>query len=305
MKKIIRQLLNKTGYDLIKINQHSNDKARKIARVKVGNFFVDMPGNNHQISLYKYHADWNNLLGTISVYMASKYPDVCAVDIGANVGDTIAIIKTVIDIPVIGIEGDPVTYQFLEHNTKQFRNVTLLKQFLGDKKQTLQVEMEKSGWNTTLIPTEKGQELSLKTLDELLEENQLATPNVKILKVDCEGFDTIIIRGATGLLQKNTPVLFFEYNRTNMEAIGEDGLGTLFSLEKYGYRSIIFFDNYGRYMLKVPIDQHDLIKQLHAYSDDNNSRIGYYDICMFHENDAELAEKFIKEVSSRNGILPL
>jgi hypothetical protein len=49
-----------------------------------------------------------------------------------------------------------------------------------------------------------------------------------ILKVDCEGFDTIIIRGATGLLVAEMHRHYsFEYNKTNMEAIVEDGLGTL------------------------------------------------------------------------------
>jgi FkbM family methyltransferase len=300
MRRLIRQLLNKAGYDIIKINEHADSKAGKKAKVQVGKFFIEMPGNNRQISTYKYRPETNNLLGTLSVCVASKYPNVCAVDIGANVGDTIAIIKSAIDIPVIGIEGDPVTFKFLETNTKQFHDVTILKEFLGEKRQTLQVEMEKSGWNTTLIPTnDKGQELSLKTLDEVLEENKLANPDIKILKVDTEGFDTIIIRGTTGLLQKNAPVLFFEYNKTNMDAIGEDGLGTLLSLEKYGYLSAIFFDNYGRYMLSTPLNQHELIRQLHHYSDDNDSRVGYYDICLFHENDSDIAKKFIEEVAPR------
>ncbi len=300
MRKIIRQLLNKAGYDIIKVNVHNDSKAGQIKKVKVGKFMIDMPGNNVQISTYKYRPDANDLLGTLSTCVAKKYPSLCAIDIGANVGDTIAVIKSAIDIPVIGIEGDPVSFKFLQSNTRQFSQVTVLQQFLGDKKQTLQVELEKSGWNTTLIPTEnKGQELSLKTLDEVLEENQLATQNIKILKVDTEGFDTIIIRGATSLIQKQSPVIFFEYNKTNMEAIGEDGMSTLLSLEKYGYHSVIFFDNYGRYMLSTPINQYELIRQLHHYSDDNHSQVGYYDVCLFHESDNDIAKKFIDSVASR------
>ncbi len=300
MRKIIRQLLNKAGYDIIKVNVHSDSKAGQIKKVKVGKFMIDMPGNNVQISTYKYRPDANDLLGTLATCVATKYPGLSAIDIGANVGDTIAVIKSAIDIPVIGIEGDPVSFKFLQANTRQFNQVTVLQQFLGDKKQTLQVELEKSGWNTTLIPTaNKGQELSLKTLDQVLEENQLATQNIKILKVDTEGFDTIIIRGATALIQKQSPVIFFEYNKTNMEAISEDGMSTLLSLEKYGYHSVIFFDNYGRYMLSTPINQHELIRQLHHYSDDNHSQVGYYDICLFHESDNDIAKKFIDSVASR------
>lgn len=300
MRKMIRQFLNKAGYDIVKTDQHGDSKAGITKKVTVGKFQITMPGNNRQISTYKYRPDANNLLGILSVCVAEKYPNLWAIDIGANVGDTIAIIKTAIDIPVIGIEGDDISYKFLETNTKQFQQVTILKEFLGEKRQTMKVELEKSGWNTTLIPTENaGQELSLKTLDEVLEENQLSNKEIKILKVDTEGFDTIILRGTNETLQKHSPVIFFEYNKTNMDAIGEDGLSTLLSLEKYGYHSVMFFDNYGRFMATVPIQQHELIKQLHHYSDDNNSRVGYYDICLFHDKDSELARKFTNTVAPK------
>lgn len=298
MRKMIRQLLNKAGYDIIKTNVHDDSKAGITKKVQVGKFQIAMPGNNRQISTYKYRPDANDLLGKLSLCVETKYPNLWVIDIGANVGDTIAIIKSAIDIPVIGIEGDDISYKFLEANTQQFQNVTILKEFLGEKRQTMRVEMEKSGWNTTLIPTEnKGQELSLKTLDKVLEENSLADKEIKILKIDTEGFDTIILRGATETIQKHSPVIFFEYNKTNMDAIGEDGLSTLFSLEKYGYHTVMFFDNYGRYMLSLPINQHEPIKELHHYSDNYHSRVGYYDVCLFHDKDTELAHTFMKTVA--------
>lgn len=301
MRTLIRKLLNKVGYDIIKVNVHDESKAGLVKKVVVGKFTIDMPGNNPQISTYKYRPDANDLLGILAVHVAAKYPGMTLIDIGANVGDTIAVIKTAIETPIIGIEGDPISYGFLERNTKQFKDITILKEFLGEKRQTLQVALEKSGWNTTLIPTENksGQSLSLKTLDEVLEENQLAGKNSKILKVDTEGFDTIILRGAGGLIQQHHPVIFFEYNRANMEAIQEDGLSTLFSLEKYGYSSVIFFDNYGRYMLTTPLSQQELIRQLHQYSEDNVSQIGYYDVCLFHDSDADIAKTFTEWVTTK------
>ena len=40
MKKILRKIANKFGYDFIKINVHSADKAHKISNVKVGNYNI-------------------------------------------------------------------------------------------------------------------------------------------------------------------------------------------------------------------------------------------------------------------------
>jgi FkbM family methyltransferase len=295
MRKLIRNLLNKIGYDVVKVNVHSDSKAGKISKVKVGNYFVDMPGNNLLISNYKYVPDSNSQLGRLAAVIAIKYPGHNVIDIGANVGDTIAVIKTAIDLPVIGIEGDPISYRFLENNVAQFKDITLIKEFLGEKKETLHVEMGKDGWNNTLIPTSgaTGKDVTLQTLDEVLEQHGLANKTIKLLKIDTEGFDTIILRGSFGLLQKQKPVLYFEYNKSNMETIKEDGLSTLFSLQQFGYNTLVFFDNKGRYMLSLPILQQELIRQIHHYSDEHNSQVAYYDVCLFHENDRELAEKFI------------
>lgn len=286
--------MNAIGYDIVKVNVHSDKKANQIKKVKVGNFMLDMPGNNPHISNYKYEPQVNSQLGRLSACMAGKYPNPTAIDIGANVGDTIAVIKSHIDIPCIGIEGDPVSFSFMEKNMSQFANVTILKDFLGERRETIQVEMEKVGWNTTLVPSKSSHhELTLKTLDEVLQENNLFDNNLKIIKLDTEGFDTIILRGAPALIQKHRPVLYFEFNKSNMEAIGEDGLSTLFSLQQYGYRSVIFFDNKGRYMLPIPMEQSEIIQQLIIYSDEKHSEIAYYDICLFHEDDKEVETQFI------------
>lgn len=301
MRKLIRSILNKAGYDIIKVNVHSDKKAHIVKKVKVGNFEVDMPGNNVQISTYKYRPNANNLLGILAKHVAVKYPDAAFIDVGANVGDTIAVIKTAIDIPIIGIEGDPISYRFLEANAKQFSQVKILKEFLGEKKETVNVSFEKSGWNTTLIPTKekKGDAINLKTLDEVLAENQLDSWNNKIFKVDCEGFDTIIIRGAGQLLTTRKPAIFFEYNKTNMNAIGEDGLATLFGLQNFGYSEALFFDNYGRFMMRVSLKDKHIIQQLHRYTEDGVSQVGYYDICLFHDQDQDITDRFVSEVAPK------
>ncbi len=295
MRKIIRKFLNTAGYDIIKVNVHSDSKAAKVKKVKVGSFYVDMPGNNPQISNYKYEPEVNSQLGRLSLCIAAKYPDLTVIDIGANVGDTIAVIKTAIDLPVIGIEGDNVSHSFLQRNTAQFNNITLVKEFLGEKQDTVPVSLEKKGWNTTLVPAAASAHvITLKTLDAVLSENRLLDRCLKLLKIDCEGFDTIILRGATGLLQQQKPVLYFEYNKTNMDAIKEDGLSTLLSLEQYGYEHVIFFDNKGRHILSTPVNQHELIRQLHHYADENDSAIAYYDVCLFHREDTDIAGAFMQ-----------
>ncbi|MFN3665789.1 MAG: FkbM family methyltransferase [Sediminibacterium sp.] len=302
MRKLIRSLLNSIGYDIVKVNVHSDKKVNRIKKVTVGNYLLEMPGNNPQISTYKYDPGANSQLGRLSVCVAGKYPTLSVLDIGANVGDTIAIIKSAIELPVIGIEGDDFAFEFLKRNTMSLKNITLIKTFLGEKIESKKVSMEKSGWNTTLIPNEdNGETIHLKTLDEVLAEEHLQNRTLKLLKIDCEGFDTIILRGSAKLIREKRPVIYFEYNRTNMDAIGEDGLSTLLTLSAVGYRNVIFFDNKGRFIMNAPIDQEGIITDLHRYAQADNSCIAYYDICLFHEDDTDLAQQFI---DSENSLQP-
>lgn len=124
MKKILRSLLNKFGYDFVeKINMHSADKARNVVPVQVGNYKILMPGNNPQISVYKYYPDANTQLARLAKMIISKYDDASMIDIGANVGDTIAVVRSHINIPVIAIEG--YCFHFLSFR-KMPPNLTML-----------------------------------------------------------------------------------------------------------------------------------------------------------------------------------
>jgi hypothetical protein len=60
-----------------------------------------------------------------------------------------------------------------------------------------------------------------------------------------------------------------------------------------GYRKVTLFDNKGRYLMSVDIDQENIMADLHKYAQAENSCIAYYDICLFHDDDSDLAQQFI------------
>lgn len=295
MKKIVRSFFNYFGYDIIKTEEWYISKKGKTNTTQVGNYQISMPGDNTLSNTYHIYPDFNSHLGRLAAVIAKKYPDMTAVDIGANVGDTIAIVKTLIDIPVIGIEGDDVSYQYLEKNVTQFSNVTTIKTFLGEKKNDLKVKFESKGSNTTIIPSETGDTtISFKTLDETLDNEKFKNARIKLLKLDIEGFDTIVLRGSYEVITKNLPVLFFEYNRDVMKKINEDGLSTLLSFANYGYNKIAFFDYMGRLLLATTMKNREEITYLHQYAIGKNNLLGYYDICIFHKQDDAIANDFLK-----------
>lgn len=295
MKELLRKIVNRLGYDLVKINMHSDDKAKKISNVKVGNYPILMPGNNPQISLYKYYPASNTQLARLAELVVKKYSTATMIDIGANVGDTIAVVKSKIDIPIIAIEGDDTSFSFLQKNAIQFNNVDLIKQFLGEEEKELLVTIDKKGWNNTIIPSNKGEsKMYIKKLDDVLNIKKYEESKFKLLKIDTEGFDTIILRGAKSIIEKNSPVIYIEYNGENIKKIGEDGFSTLMWLKRLGYNVIHIYDCINNLVMVTTLENETILKQLDDYTQLKGSMIPYFDMCIFYSTDNDLAEDFEK-----------
>lgn len=295
MKELIRNFLQRFGYDIVKTGVPYIPKSKKPGTVTVGKFPIQMPGNNIQLINYQLYPDLNIQLGRLAAAIYKKYPGMTVIDVGANVGDTIAVLKSAVEVPVIGVEGDDTSFQFLEKNVIQFSNVFIVKTFLGEKTQETKVSMDKSGWNNTIIPDAGGtQQITLKTLDEVISSGSFGKADIKLLKVDVEGFDTIVLRGAAAIIHQHKPVLFFEYNRENMIAINEHGLSTILSFREEGYRKIAFFDHKGTLVAATDLQNEEVIKYLHEYISSKHNLLGYYDICIFHEADTAVADDFLQ-----------
>lgn len=292
MKKIVRHLFRKFGYDIVKIQLNAKNLALKTKEVFLCNTVVKMPANNPLVNVYKNVPEFNFLIGKIAKIVANKYPELKVIDIGANVGDTTIIITHHINCDVIAIEGDDISFNYLKLNTAINPRVVAYKQFLGDKNQTLQMEISKQGWNNTLLPSNNAKKnIILKTLDTFIEYQKISILNVKLIKLDTEGFDTIILRGATKVIIEQKPVIFLEYNNDNMAAISENGLATILNFVDLGYHDIYFFDPYGNLILKTNLNQKLIIEQLDNYIKPNkNSSIVYYDICLIHKDDGDISE---------------
>ena len=296
IKKIILDFFNRFGYDIVKTGIPYIPKTKKDSTVLVGKYQILMPGSNLQLGNYKIYPDLNSQLGRLASVIFKKYPNMTAIDVGANVGDTIAVLKSAVEVPVIAIEGDEVCFRFLNKNIEQFKNVTTIKNYLGEKSQSVKVSLQHSGWNTTIIPKETGDSnIVFITLDEIISSGDFTNCQLKLLKVDVEGFDTIVLRGATEIITKHMPVLFFEYNRKNMKVIQEDGLATILSFEKMGYGKIVFFDHKGNLVLATDLKNVEVVTYMHEYISSDKNLLAYYDICIFHKNDLDLANNFLNE----------
>jgi FkbM family methyltransferase len=292
MKLLIRRLLNIFGYDIIKVTPTYLFK--RYSSIIVAGNRLNIPVNNPLIKTYTEMPLFGQEIGRISKEIYKKYPSMWAIDIGANIGDSTSIIKKFSDIPVVSIEGDETSYKYLKQNTTLFKNIFTYNKYLGENDEERSVIISKKGWNNTIMPnTNSGKKIQFITLDSLIKENFLSEIQFKFIKIDTEGYDTIIIRGGREIIRNKKPVIYLEFNQDNMASLNENGLKTIFSLSEYGYKSVLFFDDRGRFIISIGLNETEKIEQLCKYSDGKNGLIYYYNLCLIQEEDSELVAAIV------------
>lgn len=171
------------------------------------------------------------------------------IDVGANVGDTVRNIG-IKEAFYLCIEGDVSFSKYVKSNLKGY-DYAIEKVFLNDEKSTSRFIVESSNGTGHLKKTKDAlDEINLITLDELLETKY---PNIgfDLLKVDTDGFDFKVIRGARNCLRRWQPLLFFEWDKAYCKEQGEDPLSIFPLLEELNYEECLLFDNFGNAFANV------------------------------------------------------
>ena len=270
-----------------------------------------------QIGLYRIHLPWNSqwlsyrrrfrlqdsVLGRIASVLKVKYPSLYAVDVGANVGDTAALIRESGEIPVLCVEGDPVVLKLLRENVARMGpGVAIEPSFVGPDGNGVNLNSAVDlGRNASIIrAADPSGPVRLRSLRAILTDHpEFARP--KLLKTDTEGFDFEIIRQSIDLIRSAKPAVFFEYNPNFRPEEPHAGIETIQALIGAGYSHFIYYDNYGNFLLHCDASNGSAINDLDAYLGSNHrhgAAVLYFDICALHQDDADLLPK-IKSCTQR------
>ena len=76
-----------------------------------------------------------------------------SVDVGANIGDTAAIIRSVCPAPIVCIEGDEMIGRVLNENLYMLGDTTAVHVYLSDSREERNVCIQKSVTTTFHVPT--------------------------------------------------------------------------------------------------------------------------------------------------------
>ncbi len=269
---------------------------KKTTHTQIGSFQM-LINNDHALPYYlKFLPHYSKNFPRIAGHVNKKHSDLVILDIGANIGDTVALVRSEINCPIICIEGDSYFFSILKKNIEQFIQVIPFQIFLGDSSKTITGKTECN--RGTLKITEKNtvensEKIEITTLDNFFFQHKDIN-KAKLLKIDTDGYDLKIIRGGLKYINETKPIIFFEYDTTLLSEANDDGLSTLDLLDKIGYSSALFYDNYGRLILSTTLQNKEQVEQMHNYIKKGNGAFPYFDICLFHKIDTNLAEEVIR-----------
>ncbi|MBI3235027.1 MAG: FkbM family methyltransferase [Bacteroidetes bacterium] len=185
------------------------------------------------------------------------------IDVGANIGDTVALVRKVSNAQIICIEGDVNYFKYLQENTTNDKNITLIQSFVGENSQIDNTSLKIENGTARLVE-DSNHKTEIKSLDDLLFDS-LSNSKLSLIKIDTDGFDNKIIRGSKKLIEKHKPTLFFEYDPYFLKLNQEQGIDIFETLTNWGYTKFTFYDNLGEKICTCPSNQMNIIADLHEY----------------------------------------
>lgn len=231
--------------------------------------------------------DYSTNLGRIAAAIAAHYPEASAIDIGANIGDSVAIIKAQCSMPLLSIEADPKFQRIFELNSGALgSDVYLVSGFVASNTGPLPGAFQSADGTSRLAINDERSLIEAKSLPDILADFPRFR-RANLLKIDTDGFDIPILRGALPFLNDVKPVLFFEYDPYYLTLNGEDGLKALQELRQVGYSTALVYDNFGDLMLTAELQDTATFEDLHAYFSGRKAQ-RFMDLCLFSEKDIEI-----------------
>jgi FkbM family methyltransferase len=152
-------------------------------------------------------------------------PGMKVMDVGANVGMlTRQFCREVGPTGMVyAFEPDPLTYQFLEFNTRAFKNKELTQCAISDNQEPALLHLNfTSGTGNSLVNKSHSREsvpVTCISLDEFLK--QRGNPPVDVIKIDVEGAELGVLRGMRQTVARLSQLkIIIEYCPTNLKGAG-------------------------------------------------------------------------------------
>jgi FkbM family methyltransferase len=251
----------------------------------IGDFTLRIPLSHQLPRIRSRYPTYGINQATLTSYLIQKYPDLSAIDVGANIGDTVALWRAVGDFPVLAIEPSKLYLRLLRLNAQALGHVTVQDALIGESDGDARLRIQERRGTARVIPGEQTRRVTRLTS---LVAMHPAFHRAKLVKIDTDGSDGQVILGGREWIAEAKPTIFFEFAPLATLGGRRPLLEAVELLLSLGYCSLMFYDNVGEFALTVQASERERIEELYAHAlawgDER-----YWDVAAFHRDDEDVA----------------
>lgn len=215
----------------------------------------------------------------------ARQSEFTVIDVGANIGETIAIIEQQCPgtYSFLCIEPDRDLAELCTLNHRGNSRVEVKQCFIGEREGgTVQLQDDGRANPSTKLAAEvqpggtgtRGQLVRLDTAARAFVESH---QSFTLLKVDTEGYDFAVIRSGDALVSRYKPAIYFEWFPELLLGLHEEVWSGFEYLARLGYRYFVFFTSYGDFHCNVSSPDRMFLRGLASLALKNKA-VQYFDV---------------------------
>jgi FkbM family methyltransferase len=194
------------------------------------------------------------------------------------------------------IEGDKEFFSYLKQNMKIFENVMCINTLLSDTSDKIKSLVRIHSGTASAQGKDYSDSTSFDKLTESLKINK-----IDLIKIDTDGYDGKILKGAENSLRMFKPMVIFEWHPILCKQAETDFYQHFRVLQRNGYKTFIWFTKFGSFshFIYEPSDKYiEQFAEICIKAEFDND--WHYDIVTFHENTSFSILEFANSTFSRN-----
>jgi FkbM family methyltransferase len=267
--------------------------------VRCGAYDITVPEQHILVTLGHTQPYRDLGVGIAAKCFGNKYPDGVLVDVGANVGDTAAIMATYAQNPMILVEASTYFSSLLRRNASKFSNSSVIKQAFVSDGQNVSGSLNHWGGTAFLQQQLESNEHQIATCRL----RDLAGDGACMIKLDTDGFDFKILLDSIDWFARTKPGLLFENQIRSSEDFNL--ANKVYSeLQAAGYSYFVVWDDAGYHM--VSTQSLEVLTDLNRYLYNVNQGKGHisiynYDVLCVQERDLDVFNSVIQWATCPEG----
>jgi FkbM family methyltransferase len=248
---------------------------------------LDLPAQHPLPGLIATHPYRDLCIGVVAKFMSQKYPSETIIDIGANIGDTAAIIAENCKNPLVLVEGSDFYFDYLTVNATRLRSPTVLRRILISDGRPMYGELQHWGGTAEIKPSAAAPPVETVRLCDI------TSCDVCFVKSDTDGHDFKILLAALDWLESQMPALLFESQIRDADDLAAAN-SLIEGLFKAGYRHFVVWDAAGYHLLST--SDTSAVDGLHRYvmkvvTAGVAGNVCNLDVACFHGRDLDVFEQ--------------